>query len=141
MERGLFEPLRHTRGVCVQTREHNSVPFVAVADLLLADVRGGSFSEALLGGRPVIGLSVRDDAVEDGLLDGLHQAAPVCSDPDELGELVDQLLRKDDYIEGRCHFARRLFTTFNGYDDEVTAAALVNLAVRKKPRWRVTQTV
>jgi hypothetical protein len=128
-----FAALRQAPGVRVETEERNIVPFLAVADLALADVRSGALTEAFLADRPAVGLSPRGDLREDNLLDGVEEAAPLLADPAALAPTVARLLADDPCREGRRRLARRLFTTFDGRDDEVTAAAIQDLVRRKRP--------
>ena len=133
-----YDLLRKVTGVIVEERVRTIVPFYAVADIVLADARSGSFTEAFLTNRPVIGLSPYDDPEKDYLIDGIYEAAPVCRNPHELPELVAELIAHDTYIQDRQKLARYLFTSFDGRDDEVTADGIIKVVRRKTAKPAVT---
>jgi GT2 family glycosyltransferase/glycosyltransferase involved in cell wall biosynthesis len=115
---------REIPGIVVEENTFSSLPFYAVADLVLADVLSGTFTEALLADKPVIGLSAFDDPKQNNLIDEVNVASPICTAPEELLSLVPDLLIKDSYAEGRRRFASFLFASFEGRDDEVCAAKM-----------------
>lgn len=120
------------RGVRIVEDIPTIVPFYAVADLVLADVRSGSFTEAFLMDRRVIGLSPHGDPEQDALIEQAYKAAPICSDPAALEDLIGQSIEMDVYREGRRALAGYLFTTFDGMDDEVAAEEIISLVPRAK---------
>ncbi|MGQ9688252.1 MAG: hypothetical protein ACUVXF_05625 [Desulfobaccales bacterium] len=130
-EKERLDLLRGIPGIVVEENTISSLPFYAVADLVLADVCSGTFTEALLVNKPVIGLSVFDDFRKNNLLEEVYAAAPVCTAPEELLHLVPELLAKDSFAEGRRQLAAYLFTSFQGQDDEVCAAMMVKLLKEK----------
>ena len=134
----LFEPDRienlRERGVKIVEDIPTIVPFYAVADLVLADVRSGSFTEAFLTDRRVIGLSPHGDSEEDCLIEQAYSAAPVCSDPAELESLIQQSIETDVYQAGRNALASYLFSSFDGMDDEVAAEELITLIPQSSTR-------
>ncbi len=124
-ERERLRRLEEMPGVRVDPSEPCIVPYLAAADLVLADVRSGALTEAFLTDRPAIGLSASGDLEKDGLLEGTLEAAPVCLDPRSLRDVVARMLERDDLAEARRRLSDRLFTRFDGRDDEVTARAMV----------------
>lgn len=132
LESERLDLLRGSPGVVVNQDVRSIVPFLCVADLVLADVRSGALTEAFLTDRPVIGLSPHGDAAQDALLPQVESAAPVCGDPDSLGEMARDLLGRDPYGPGRRELARYLFADQGGRDEEVTAEAM--LAVIRERR-------
>ncbi len=130
-ERARLAALRASPGVVVEDREPSLVPFLAVADVAVADARSGGLTEAFLGGKPAIALSARGDLAEDQLLDGAVEAAPLCADPARLGAEVESILAHDRYAAGRRRMVARLFTDMGGRDDAVAAQAIVALVARK----------
>lgn len=125
LESERIDPLRGIPGVVVEERTRSIVPFLSVADLVLADVRSGALTEAFLTDRRVVGLSPRGDPSQDRLLPEVGAAAPVCADPDALAEMVGDLLRHDPFQAGRRELARYLFADLGGRDDERTAEAML----------------
>jgi hypothetical protein len=130
-ERERLAALRAAPGVLVEEHEPNLVPFLAVADVAVADVRSGALTEAFLAGKPAVALSAHGDPDEDNLLEGAAAAAPLCSDPRHLADGVAEALGDDRHAEGRRRMVARLFSDFHGKDDAVTAQALVALVARK----------
>jgi hypothetical protein len=124
-ERERVAPLLEAPGVHMAPGVPTIVPFLACADLVLADVRSGAFTEAFLLDRPTIGLSPRGDRAEDNLMPQAYEAADVCEDPGQLVELAVEALARDPHRDGRRHLAAYLFADFEGQDDRVTAEAMV----------------
>ncbi|MFO0982164.1 MAG: hypothetical protein U1E76_10570 [Planctomycetota bacterium] len=124
------DQLRRQPGVIVNERERSILPFLLVADLVLADVRSGAFTEAFLTDRRTIGLSPRGDPSQDRVIPQVAQAAALCWDPAALDEQVALALGQDRFAAGRRELAAHLFQDLGGRDDEVTAHALLEVVAR-----------
>jgi tetratricopeptide (TPR) repeat protein len=126
-----LDPLANAAGVKRLADVTSIVPYLACADLVLADVRSGSFTEAFLLDRPTVGLSPAGDRDADNLIDEAYLAAHVCADAGELAVMVDEALTADPYRDGRQRLAGQLFTRFDGRDDIVTAEAMIAVLARR----------
>jgi len=105
------------------------VPFIAVSDLVITDVRSGAFTEAFLLDRPVVGMAMD---IEDGeILPEVLSAAKLCRHPDALCDIVDETLRNDKYVSGRSVMRNMLFTDLNGNDDIITARYIMEFINRQ----------
>jgi tetratricopeptide (TPR) repeat protein len=126
-----LDPLLNAAGVKRLPDVTSIVPYLACADLVLADVRSGSFTEAFLLDRPTVGLSPTGDRAADNLIEDAYLAAHVCADAGELAAMVDEALTADPHRDGRRRLAGQLFTRFDGRDDIVTAEAMIAMVGRR----------
>lgn len=126
-----LDPMSNAPGVKRLPNVTSIVPFLACADLVLADVRSGSFTEAFLLDRPTVGLSPSGDRDADNLIDEAYLAAHVCADAGDLAAMVDEALTSDPYAAGRRRLAGQLFARFDGRDDIVTAEAMIAVLGRR----------
>jgi tetratricopeptide (TPR) repeat protein len=125
-----IEALMGAAGVKMLPDVTSIVPFLACADVVLADVRSGAFTEAFLLNRPTVGLSPTGDRGADNLLEEAYEAADVCAEPDSLPGLIAESLMNDPHREGRRRLAGWLFTDLSGQDDVVTAEAMIAMVDR-----------
>jgi len=105
------------------------VPFIAISDLVITDVRSGAFTEAFLLDRPIVGMSIN---VHDGeILPEAFSAAKLCRHPDTLCDIVDEAIWNDKCISGRSVMRNMLFSDLNGNDDKITAQHIMQFVKRK----------
>lgn len=133
-ERHRYELLRRAPGVIVDEATPTLVPFLAMADVVVADCLSGAFPESFLVDRPTIGLSAHGDPTEDNQMDGIEEAAPICMNPEELPTLVAAAIQNDVRAEGRRRLARYFFKDCGARDDEVAADAILEIIERKQLR-------
>lgn len=107
----------------------DSTLVLAAADVSLAAVRSRFLGDAILAGGITVALSA-GDAVSDRVMPQLLRAAPVCTSPDELGRLIDELLFDDVYVPARAELARLLFEPFAGRADDAAADAILAMLER-----------
>lgn len=137
-ERERLQPLLEAPGVTVAAGVPTIVPFLACADVVLADVRSGAFTEAFLLDRPTVGLSPAGDREADNLIDAAYEAAAVCGDHTQLEALVQEAAEHDPYRQGRRRLAARLFSSHEGQDDVVMAEAMIARIRAVAPRTQLT---
>jgi hypothetical protein len=125
LEQERLDKLEGSNGVVVNTKERSIVPFISAADVVLADVRSGSFTEAILMDKPVVGLSPNPHENDDHLIPQAFSAASVCRNPSDLKAIVESAAYSDTYKAGRKLLSSHLFTWQFGYDDMVTADAMI----------------
>jgi hypothetical protein len=126
-ERDEYELLRNTPGLVVDEDTRTIIPFYDVADLVIADVRSGSFTEAFLVDKPVIGLSALGSAKTDNLIDGIEDAAYVCRQPELLLSAVAEELAHDTRGPARQSFRELFFSDHDSNDDYVAADEILKL--------------
>jgi hypothetical protein len=108
------------------------VPYLAAADAVVTDPMSGAFTEALLAGRPTIGLTAESRLVD------LHPAAFRCASVVTTGSGVLDALAAGPEIpvpDERDAWVARMFSNSSGHDDEEAAFALVQCAHRRGGRW------
>lgn len=92
------------------------------ADLILADLSSGAFAEALLVGKPVVGLSNPEEH-KRALIDLCY--LPTVTDPQYLSLVIEEAL-KDDWDDSHLDNIRDwLFTTTRGHDGELAARTIL----------------
>jgi hypothetical protein len=92
------------------------------ADLILADLASGAYTEALLIGKPVVGLGNEKDQ-KNALID--LDYLPSCTSPKYLGDVIE-LARDTDWNDSHFQNIRDdLFTTTRGNDGMVAAKAIL----------------
>lgn len=124
-----IDTLMKTSDIKVQQGIKSIVPFMAVSDLVITDVRSGAFTEAFLLDRPVVGMAMD---IDDGdILPEVFSAAKLCRHPDALCDIVDETLRNDKYVSGRSVMRNMLFTDLNGNDDIITAQYIMEFINRQ----------
>lgn len=123
-ESSRYEALRRAN-VVVDEETQSLLPFLAVADIAVADDRSGSFTEPMLVGLPVVGLSATGDLNRDRLLPGVEDVAAICTDPASLRDVVDIELMNDGRASARTELVSRLFS---GVDARPAADAIAALA-------------
>lgn len=108
-------------GFFIVPKEISTAALYAASDLILADLSSGAFAEALLIGKPVIGLTNPEEHGR-ALIDLTY--LPTVTDPEYLGDVIETLRR--DWRDP--HFATlraELFTTTKGNDGMVAARAIL----------------
>jgi|GEM_PF-2889555 len=125
--------LRQAGGVVVG-QELSSVPYYAVADLVLADVRSGSLTEAILTGRRVIGLSPAATPADDQLIPELAAVVEVCREAQALPALVAASLEQAGPPAAQRALAPQLFSDFQGHAAAVTADIIIEQVERAQRR-------
>ena len=139
-EQERLEQLRQAHGVVIGT-ELSSVPYYAVADLVLADVRSGSLTEAFLTERRVIGLSPYAAPDDDQLLPEIAAVLEVCRDATQLPAAVAAGLEQGAPPAAQRDLTPRLFSDFQGHAAAVTADMLIDQVERnQRPAARRRQT-
>jgi len=97
-----------------------------VADLVLADIRSGSFSEAIALDIPVVGLTADPEDVEHNIDKTALTAGPLCTQPDDLQRVVSLMLSSDQYADAR----RRLGDILVSYRDGTAARHAANEIIK-----------
>lgn len=93
------------------------------ADLILADLSSGAYAEALMIGKPVVGLGSEEDQ-KHALID--LDYLPTATNPEYLGLVVEEAL-KEDWGDLRFENIRDdLVTTSKGNDGMVAAKAILD---------------
>ncbi len=100
------------------------VPLIIAADVVIGDVRSGGITEALLGDRPVVGLSADGPVDAQGLLAGIETAVVLCDEPQELRAALHSAMRPDRAVERR-RWAEWCFGPAGGDDDARAADAII----------------
>lgn len=94
----------------------------SLADVVIADISSGAFTEAILARKPVVGLGTRWD-IRNLLLPNLCRTS-LCTDPARLSQAVDAAQLIGDIPSVR----KQLFDSSEGRDAERAARAIVEAA-------------
>lgn len=111
------------------------VDLLAAADVVVADLPSGGFTEALLADRPVVVLAQPGD--RDRAHAAVTEVADLCADPAGLPALAARAYRDDPCAEGRRRWAPELFGDTRGRDDELAAEALAGVVTESRSLARV----
>ncbi|MFZ0888807.1 MAG: polysaccharide deacetylase family protein [Candidatus Binataceae bacterium] len=111
----------------------------ALADVVIADVSSGAFTEAIFLNKKVVCLA-RKEEVESLLLPELKRQIPFCLVPEELSQKVSEALALD-YRSGELQALRQeMFDTTNGADAARAAQAIVEFVEERRRPWSRVRT-
>ena len=96
----------------------------ALADVVLADISSGAFTEAILAEKKVVCLA-KPEEVENLLLPELAQYVPICLSPDDLAAKVNEALKLDYSDYGLAALRSEMFDTSEGADAIRAARAII----------------
>jgi predicted O-methyltransferase YrrM len=133
-EKERIDYLRNSPGVIVETNERSIVPFIAVGDLFLADVRSGSLTESFIAHKSVIGLSLFQDPEKDNLFQEIQDVITICRNEADVERMVESAFKDDMHAKAREGLVPHLFADFGGYDAEKTAEEIISFVLRKKTK-------
>jgi hypothetical protein len=129
LEPGRIDTLLALVPECDEWARHDLVPYVDAADVVVTDAVSGAFTESMLAGARVVGLTTPDDR----LLPAAYECAPVLDDPNRL---PDVLTCTDwaAYSHTAHRWCRAMFQASGGHDDERAALMLLQAAVSRRVR-------
>ncbi len=131
LEPGRIDALRALFPQCDEWDRHDLVAYVEASDLVVTDAVSGAFTESVLAGTPVIGLTGPDDRLHPGA----YECAPILDDPTRL---PDVLTHTDwaAFSKAAHRWSRTMFQPSGGHDDERAALMLLQTAVSRPVRLR-----
>lgn len=132
-----FEPEMMERvadsGLTVPDSAFDLPALYACADLVIADIRSAAFCEALVLGRPALGL-VTDKADAEGWMaaERISELAEICYSPAGIADKVESALMSDTFASAREQWAAQHVAFRDGSGAESAAAGLIEYLYRRE---------
>jgi len=118
---------------------HTPLAYAAsVADIIIADSRSGSFSEAAMINpeAPLVGLHVADEASGNYYCSGVYDMCTLVDNPESLQDIVSNIAEGDQRSDKRRLFAQEIFSHIGQNSAKIAVKHILELSRLRKISFR-----